>query len=367
MKLNKIRIKTTGRKYSIIIGYKLAENLSKLIKENNINFNKCLIVIDKKIPQKKIKEILLSMKNRETILYYYSASELNKDHKNVNKILDILLKNNFNRNDCLISVGGGITGDVSAYASSIFKRGLKFINVPTTLLSQVDSSIGGKTGINTKYGKNSVGSFYQPHLVISDISFLNTLPQREITCGYGEILKHSLIADRKFFTFLKKNGSKVLKLKSPFINKAIYQSCIIKKKVVQLDEKETGLRKILNFGHTFGHAYEATLGFSKKLNHGEAIILGIVSAIEFSKDNNLLNNKEFGLIFSHLEKLNLPNNIRQFFLKKDLIKILSFMKKDKKNSSYKINLVLLKKIGKAIYNKNFDNNKINLFLKKLIN
>ena len=123
--------------------------------------------------------------------------------------------------------------------------------MPTTLLSQVDSSIGGKTGVNTKYGKNLIGSFYQPCLVISDINFLNSLPKREVVCGYGEILKHSLIDGKKFFSFLNKNGKKILELKSPFIQKAIQQSCLIKKKVVEADEKELGIRKILNFGHTF--------------------------------------------------------------------------------------------------------------------
>ena len=148
----------------------------------------------------------------------------------------ILLNKNFSRDDCLISIGGGITGDISGFAASLFKRGLKFINIPTTLLSQVDSSIGGKTGVNTKYGKNLVGSFYQPNLVISDTEFLKTLPNREIVCGYGEILKHSLIADKKFFKYLDKNITNILKLKSPFIEKTIFESCKIKKNVVFLSK-----------------------------------------------------------------------------------------------------------------------------------
>ena len=271
---------------------------------------------------------------------------------------------NFNRNDCVISVGGGITGDVSGFAASIFKRGLKFVNIPTTLLSQVDSSIGGKTGINSKYGKNLVGTFYQPSLVISDINFLKSLPKRELICGYGEILKHALIADRKFFTFLNKNGSKILNLKSPFIEQAIFQSCSIKKKVVETDEKEIGIRKILNFGHTFAHAYEATLGYSKKINHGEAVILGIKTAAKFSLLNKILNIKEFKLIENHLNKLNLPRNLNKFLSTKNLKRILSFMKKDKKNNSNKLNLVLLKKIGSPTYKLQFDEKKVHFFLRK---
>jgi len=278
--------------------------------------------------------------------------------------LSILLNKNFNRNDCVISIGGGITGDISGFAASIFKRGLKFINIPTTLLSQVDSSIGGKTGINNKHGKNLIGTFYQPSLVISDIIFLKSLPKREIICGYGEILKHAIISDKKFFSFLDKNGSQIFNLKSPLIEKAIFKSCSIKKKVVEADEKEMGIRKVLNFGHTFAHAYEATLKYSKKLNHGEAVILGIKTAAKFSLSINILNIKEFNLIENHLNKLDLPKSINKFFSKRDLNKILSFMKKDKKNNSNKINLVLLKKIGSPIYKLQFDEKKINLFLKK---
>ena len=182
-----------------------------------------------------------------------------------------------------------------ALQQALYKRGLRFVNIPTTLLSQVDSSIGGKTGVNTKYGKNLIGSFYQPSLVISDINFLNSLPKREVVCGYGEILKHSLIDEKKFFYFLNKNGEKILELKSPFIQKAIHQSCLIKKKVVEADEKELGIRKILNFGHTFAHAFEATLRYSTKLNHGEAVILGVKTAAKFSLLNKILNKKEFEL------------------------------------------------------------------------
>ena len=160
-------------------------------------------------------------------------------------------------------------------------------------MAQVDSSIGGKTGINSIHGKNSIGSFYQPSLVISDTIFLKTLPKREIVCGYGEILKHSLIANKKFFLFLNKNATKILNLKSPFIEKSIHQSCLIKKKIIEIDEKEKNLRKILNFGHTFAHAYEAALQYSKKLSHGEAVMIGIMNASKFSFNNNLLSKKEF--------------------------------------------------------------------------
>jgi 3-dehydroquinate synthase/shikimate kinase/3-dehydroquinate synthase len=360
----KLQVKTNNQKYQIIIGSNILDKLQELLKKNSLDFNQCLVVVDKNVPKKLINKILKSLSKKNLCVHNFLSNEKNKNQKNVDKILSILLRKNFNRNDCLISIGGGITGDVAGYAASIFKRGLKFVNIPTTLLSQVDSSIGGKTGINTKYGKNLIGAFYQPSLVVSDTNFLKSLPKREIVCGYGEILKHALIADKKFFLFLNKNGSKILNLKSPFIEKAIYQSCSIKKKIVETDEKEMGKRKILNFGHTFAHAFEATLGYSKKLNHGEAVILGLKTAAKFSLLNKNLKVNEFNLIQNHLDQLNLPRNINNFFSIKNISKILSFMKKDKKNNSKKINLVLLKNIGSPIYNLHYDEKKINFFLKK---
>ena len=359
----KLKINTKTQKYSIIIGSNLGTNVSKILKENSINFKQCLLIIDRNISQQFISKIKKSLNKKKIYVHLFKANEINKNFSSVSKILDILLNKNFSREDCVISIGGGITGDVSGFAASLFKRGLKFVNIPTTLLSQVDSSIGGKTGVNTKYGKNLIGSFYQPDLVISDVQFLKTLPKRELICGYGEILKHSLIANKSFYKFLDKNSDKILKLSSPFIEKAIYESCKIKKNVVEKDEKEKGLRKILNFGHTFAHAYEASLGYSKKLNHGEAVILGMKSALNFSLKNNLIQKNDYKSIISHISKANLPSKINKFFKIGDLNKILSFMVKDKKNNSDKINLVLLKKIGYPIINREYKKNILAEFLK----
>ena len=368
MNLNKLIVKTKNNQYPVIIGSNLISKISQILKNNKINYSKCLLVVDKKVPKYILKKITKSLPKKETLVHLFHANELQKNQKNINKILEILLKNNFHRNDCIISIGGGITGDVSGFASSIFKRGMTFVNIPTTLLSQVDSSIGGKTGINSKFGKNLIGSFYQPKLVISDIIFLHSLPKREIICGYGEILKHSLISDKKFFSFLDKNASNILNLKSPFIEKSIYQSCLIKRHIVQIDENEKSLRKILNFGHTFAHAYEASLGYSKKLNHGEAVILGITSAVKFSLKNNLIPKKDYEMINEHLSKYDLPRKLNKFFSKNYMNKIVAFMQKDKKNYTNKINLVLLKKIGEPCFNLNFGNKKLLQFIKdELIN
>ena len=363
MKTIKLKINTNTQKYSIVIGSNLGSKISKILKKNSINFKQCLLVIDKNISKHFISNIKKSLKKKKIYIHFFKANEMNKNFSNVNKILNILLDKNFSREDCVISIGGGITGDVSGFAASLFKRGLRFINIPTTLLSQVDSSIGGKTGVNTKYGKNLIGSFYQPDLVISDIQFLKTLPKRELICGYGEILKHSLIANKGFYNFLDKNFDKILKLSSPFIEKAIYESCKIKKNVVEKDEKEIGLRKMLNFGHTFAHAYEASLGYSKKLNHGEAVILGMQSALSFSLKNNLIQKSDYRSISKHILKTNLPSKIKKYFKIRDLNKILSFMAKDKKNKSNDISLVLLKKIGHPIINREYKKNNLLDFLK----
>jgi 3-dehydroquinate synthase len=364
MKPIKLTVKAQSETYPIIIGSNLVKNLTKYFKKNLIDFNQCLLIVDKNVPKKMISKIIKSLKKKKIFKYSFIASEKNKNQNTVDKILEILLNKNFSRLDCIITIGGGITGDVGGFAASLFKRGLQFINLPTTLLSQVDSSIGGKTGINKKQGKNLIGSFYQPKIVISDIEFLKTLPSREIICGYGEILKHSLILKKNFYNYLNNNALKILDLKSPFIEKAILESCKIKKLIVEKDEKEKGLRKILNFGHTFAHAYEATLGYSKKLNHGEAVILGINTALKFSLNSRLIKKDEYQSIIKHINRMKLPSNIKNYFSIKDLSKIIYFMMKDKKNNTKKINLILIKKIGSMTIDNQYDIIKINKFLKQ---
>ena len=188
------------------------------------------------------------------------------------------------------------------------------------------------------------------------------MPKREIICGYAEILKHALIKNKRFFLYLDKNLNNIVKLKKIFIQKAILESCKIKKQIVEKDEKENYLRKSLNLGHTFGHAYEATLNYSKKLNHGEAVLYGILSAVKLSKNLKILNLNDYKLIISHLSKLNY-NNLNKFFNNKDLDKIINFMKVDKKNTSKKINFITLKKIGAVYINTQLSPSWIKKFLK----
>ena len=364
MKMKKIIVRTKSQKYPVFIGSNLVSKFSKIMLSCSTKPDKCLLLVDRKIPKKMLKNIKTSLSKKKIFIFNFKANERNKNQKTIDDILKILLQKNFSRNDCLISIGGGITGDLGGFAASLFKRGLQFINVPTTLLSQVDSSIGGKTGINTSYGKNLIGSFYQPKFVISDSNFLKSLPRREVVCGYGEILKHSLISNKTFFNFLDKNLKEILNLKTPFIEKAIYESCKVKKNIVEKDEKEINLRKILNFGHTFAHAFEASLGYSRKLNHGEAVLLGIKCATKLSLNYKFLNFHTYLSIKKHFEKIKLPSSLDGYFSIKNANKILSFMIKDKKNKSDKITLILLKNIGYPVINSKIEKKRIINFLKK---
>ena len=343
----KLIVKTKDKNYNVIIGKNLINKIESLLKKEINKCVKILLIIDSKVPKKFISVIKTKLKKFSIYLIIIKNNEKNKNINTSLKIVDFLLTKNFNRNDCLISIGGGIVGDISGFAASIAKRGLKFINIPTTLLSQVDSSVGGKTGVNSKFGKNLIGTYYQPNLVLSDIDFLSSLPQREIICGYAEILKHALILDKKFFLWLNKNGKKIIKLKNKELIRSIYCSCKIKISIIQKDEKEKNLRQILNFGHTFAHAFESTKKFSKILNHGEAVLLGIICALKYAFSNKLIKKKDLDLIKNHYSQLNLQQDIKTFFTKKNINELLKFMQKDKKNINKEIKLVLIRNIGKT--------------------
>jgi len=348
MKNNKFIVKAKSKTYPIYFGNNILSSVGKLIKKNLPDIKKICILSDKNLPAFALKKLVKSLNKYEVKIFNLTASEKNKNINVANNIIEKLLDNNFNRSDCVIAFGGGILGDISAFIANLTKRGLKFINIPTTLLAQVDASIGGKTGINSNNGKNLIGTFYQPDFVLSDVSLLKSLPQREIVSGYGEILKHSLILDKQFFFWLIKNGKEIISKKNKiFLTKAIIKSCKIKCKVIKKDEKENDLRMILNFGHTFAHGFEGAKNFSKKINHGEAVLLGMFVACELSAQKKQLPFKDLNAIRKHYINLNLPMKLNKIFHKKEINKIVFFMSKDKKNISKKINLILLKKIGKT--------------------
>tara|TARA_B100000029_G_C17513515_1_gene937200 strand:- start:430 stop:1542 length:1113 start_codon:yes stop_codon:yes gene_type:complete len=365
MQNTKIIIKTKSKSYPVYFGNETLNRLRPLIRKKLPNVKKICIISDKNLPSKILKKLRKSLKKYNLIVFNLSANEKIKSFEVANKIINTLLVNSFNRSDCIIALGGGTVGDLSAFVSSITKRGLKFINIPTTLLAQSDASIGGKTAINSKQGKNLIGTFYQPEFVLIDVSMLNSLPKREIICGYGEILKHSLIMDKKFFLWLCNNAKKIINEKDKnLLNNAIVKSCKIKSKIITRDEKEKNLRMILNFGHTFAHGFEGAKNYSKKLNHGEAVLLGMIVASQLSYKKKLLSLQNLILIKKHYLSLNLPMKIRQFFKKSEVNKIINFMKKDKKNVDEKINLILIKNIGKVTKPNNFtiNDNELKKFL-----
>ena len=356
MKNSKIIIKSGSKIYPIYLGAGVISNINKLIKKNLSGVKKICIISDKNIPSLHLKKLTKALKKYNPKVFKLQVNEKTKNFKIAYKLINYLLKNNFNRSDCVIAFGGGIVGDLTAFVGSITKRGIKFINIPTTLLAQVDASIGGKTAVNSNQGKNLIGTFYQPDFVLADMLTLNSLPKREMICGYGEILKHSLILDKNFFYWLNKNAKKIINRENnKILTKAVIQSCKIKSKIIAKDEKENNLRMVLNFGHTFAHGFEGAKNFSKRLNHGEAVLLGIMLASEFAHEKKILPFKDLSLIKKHYNNLNLPMHFKKYFRKREIKRIIYFMKKDKKNTNSNIKLILIKKIGK-MYQKNIFSN-----------
>ena len=347
MKNQEIKFVNKDYKYSILIGENILRILPKKIKSLCPRTKNIAIILDDNVPGKFKNKLRNLLKNYKILFLSFNASERNKSLNVVNNYLNNLLSKNFNRSDLIISVGGGITGDVVGFLSSIFKRGINFINIPTTLLAQVDSAIGGKTGVNSSYGKNLIGSFYQPKLVISDTSFISSLPKKEMICGYAEILKHSIIKDKKFFNWLEKNTKFILSKKEKEIAFAIKRSCEIKTHFVAQDVNEKNLRMILNFGHTFAHAIEVKNNYSKKTTHGEAVLSGMILATKLSVIKKVCSPKILKRIKNIYLKNNLAYTYKKFSNKNLVNKLIPYLKNDKKNNDEKINFILLKKIGKT--------------------
>ena len=341
----KIKIKSREKNYFIEIKYNFFRNkLINLIK----NKNKIIIIIDRNV------EYLLNnikFKNNVFIIKI-KGSEKIKNFNNYEMLTKKILSFGIDRNSMVIAIGGGTIGDLSGFVASTILRGVKFILMPTTLLSQVDSSIGGKNGINTNLGKNLIGTFYHPDEVFIDPKILKSLSKKELQSGYAEIVKHALINDIVFFNWLDKNYKRIFKFEQNALVYAIHQSIKIKAKFVETDSKEILInnksRALLNFGHTFGHALETLYEYKNKITHGEAISIGMIIASKLSIKLSSLKANELIKITDHLCKVGLPIYDNKINSKK----ILSIIQKDKKNNDGKINLILLKKIGKAYYSRN---------------
>jgi 3-dehydroquinate synthase len=277
----------------------------------------------------------------------------------MNTIYSELLKNKADRNITLIALGGGVIGDITGFAAATYMRGVNFIQMPTTLLSQVDSSVGGKTGINHPQGKNMIGAFYQPKCVITDVNVLKTLPSRELSAGLAEVIKYGLIRDSKFFEWLEDNIQSLTEMNPEYLTEAILRSCQNKADVVEADEFESGIRAILNLGHTFGHAIEVAEGYGNWL-HGEAVGVGMVMAARLSQCMGWLSDEDVKRIVRLIKNAGLPTEPPKISVEK----YLALMMLDKKTKDGQINLVLQKAMGEAILTKDYDFKKLRQILEQ---
>ena len=347
MRIQKIKFKDSNKNYSILIGSNILNRLSSEIKSLCPRTRKIALIFDKGVPFKFKKIILKNLRRYKVYTYSFTANEKTKSIKSVTVLLEKMLSKNLNRTDLIIGIGGGITIDFSGFVASIFKRGVNFISVPTTLLSQVDAAVGGKTGVNSKFGKNLIGSFSQPKLVINDTTFLKSLKRKEMVCGYAEILKHAVINDKKFFNWLNLNTKYIFSLHSKKLIYAIKKSCNIKLFFVNKDVNEQNLRMILNFGHTFAHAIEVKNNYSKYITHGEAVLSGMFLATKLSVIKKVCSKKTLNDLLEIYRKNNLNYTFKKYERTKEINKLVPYLKNDKKNNDEKINFILLREIGKT--------------------
>ena len=270
------------------------------------------------------------------------VGERSKSIEQLEKIYNKLSRLKVGRQDGIIALGGGVVGDLAGLAAATFLRGISLVQVPTTLLSQVDSSVGGKTAINTSYGKNLIGSFFQPKIVLCDLGTMFSLSEREFCNGLAEVIKHAVIKDESLFSFLEKNVPKILNRNIHSLEEIVFRNCRIKASVVEIDERESGLRQILNFGHTLGHALESLFGFSRKLLHGEAVSLGMSAAAQLSCAAGFCNRADVDRLQKLLLRFKLPIKLKKA---PELRELKKYVLHDKKVRDGKPRFIVLKKIG----------------------
>jgi len=344
-----VRVDLGERSYDILIGENLLDNAGAVITEI-LRQPRVIVITDSNVASLHLPalETSLSKAGIETHSIILPAGEQTKDFAHLAGLLDQCLDARIARDTTLIALGGGVIGDITGFAAAIALRGIDFIQIPTTLLAQVDSSVGGKTGINTKHGKNLVGAFHQPALVLADVATLDTLPEREIRAGYGEVVKYGLINDAPFFNWLEKNGPALCNGEHAARIQAVKTCCRAKAAIVAADEHESGQRALLNLGHTFGHAFEAESGYSDKLLHGEAVAIGMVMAFSLSGKLGLCNDEETARIAAHLKAVNLPASLSGIAEPSwTPARLLSHMSQDKKVLAGQLTFILARRIGEA--------------------
>jgi 3-dehydroquinate synthase len=359
-----IKVGLGERSYDIAVGHGILAEAGKRI-QPFLKRQQVAIVTDQNVAKHQLPALQAALdseavKHSSIIL---EPGEGTKNYANLAKVCDGLLASGIERNDLVIAFGGGVIGDLAGFAAAILRRGVRFVQIPTTLLAQVDSSVGGKTGINSPHGKNLVGAFHQPVHVLIDLAVLETLPIRERRAGYAEVAKYGLLGNTDFFSWLEEHHSEVLSVKTEAVSKAITTSCKMKADLVTEDETETGARALLNLGHTFGHALEGATGYSQKLLHGEGVAIGMVQAFRFSAKLGLCNPALADRVARHLKLAGLPTHMRDITTNwPDAEGLLQFMRQDKKASGGKLTFILVKGIGEAFIAKDVPDNKVLDFL-----
>lgn len=331
--------------YDIVIGYGLFEQITTYLK-TTLNAHSYAIITDTKVERLYGQRLLESMNDASlnACLISFPQGERHKTRETKIYIENEMSKHKLGRDSAIVALGGGVVGDLAGYVAATYTRGIPFVQIPTTIVGCVDSSVGGKTGVDTPYGKNLIGAFYQPKAVLIDIATLETLPREEIRGGLAEVVKYGVIKDKNLFNYLEKYSHKIFSYDTDALTHIIINSCKIKAHVVEEDEKESNLRKILNFGHTIGHALENLSDYS--LSHGEAISIGMALEGQIAIDMNHWNVSEHKRLISLLRKIGLPTDIPESI---DTSKMINVMKLDKKTREGQIEMTLPTSIGQMAH------------------
>lgn len=355
-----IRVDLAGRGYDIVIGPGLIDRAGALCRPL-LALPKVIVVSDETVSAIYGSRLTASLENADIACSTVTvpAGESSKEFAAFGRLMNELLDRRPDRKTTLMALGGGVVGDLTGFAAAVLLRGVDFIQIPTTLLAQVDSSVGGKTGINTRHGKNLIGAFYQPRLVLADTEVLDSLPRRELLAGYAEVAKYGLIDDPGFFAWCEVNGAGVLAGDATKRTYAIEQSCLSKARIVAADERETtDLRALLNLGHTFGHALEAETGFGPDLLHGEAVGAGMAMAFDLSAKLGLCPAADAERVRCHLDAIGLPVRLRSIGgdnrRRWDAQRLIDHMRGDKKAEGGKLTFVLTRGIGQAFVSRDVD-------------
>ncbi|MBD0410722.1 3-dehydroquinate synthase [Pseudoalteromonas distincta] len=337
----KLTVNLDERSYPIYIGQSALQDNGRLV--HHIGDCRPIIITNDTIAPLYLQVLLDSLADQNPLSFIIPDGEQYKSLEWFEKISAFLLQNNCGRDTCLIALGGGVIGDLTGFVAACYQRGVPFIQIPTTVLSQVDSSVGGKTAVNHPLGKNMIGAFYQPQAVFIDTQTLHTLPAREFAAGMAEVIKYGLIYDTELFAYLERNVANLQQLDETCLQHIIFRCCEIKALIVAQDEKEHGLRALLNLGHTFAHAIEAEMGYGVWL-HGEAVATGMVLAAKLAKTRQDLSASEVDRIIKLLELYNLPTEIPKQMTSEQF---LTHMRKDKKNKRGTIRFILPTQFGQC--------------------